>query len=117
MANPGGRPTKLTPEVRQQVARLAPLGFSDRQFSAVLGVAVSTFNYWKKDKEFSESLKVVKGDADKHVVKSLYQSALDGNPTSCIFWLKNRQPKEWRDKTEVAVTGVEDIFKAMDDAR
>jgi hypothetical protein len=97
----GGRPTKLTQSVRKKVARLAPLGLTDKQFSAVLGVAESTFNLWKKDQEFSESLKACKEDADVHVVSSLYSQALLGNPTACIFWLKNRQPDKWRDKAEV----------------
>jgi hypothetical protein len=32
------------------------------------------------------------------------QSALERMPpdtTACIFWLKNRNPEEWRDKTQV----------------
>lgn len=27
------------------------------------------------------------------------------NPTSAIFWLKNRKPDEWRDKKETQVSG------------
>lgn len=100
MAN-RGRPSKLTPAVRKKVARLAPLGLTDKQFSAVLGVSESTFNLWKKDEDFSESLKFHKDDADIHVKQSLYAQALAGNPTACIFWLKNRQPAEWRDRHEL----------------
>lgn len=81
--------------------------------------------------ELSQALKSAKLVPDAKVAHSLYQSALgyshpeddirtvsvgDGmseivitptikhyppNPTSAIFWLKNRQPKLWRDKVEV----------------
>lgn len=30
---------------------------------------------------------------------------IPGNATSQIFWLKNRKPDEWRDKSETAITG------------
>lgn len=29
------------------------------------------------------------------------------DPTSMIFWLKNRQPQDWRDKTEVELSTVD----------
>ena len=114
---PAGQPTKLTPEVAATIRRLAPLGLTDVQLSAVLGINELTLNRWKKDPGFCKSLKEDKASADVQVKTSLYKQALDGNTTAAIFWLKNRDPERWRDKTEVAITGIEDIFKAMDDAR
>ena len=26
------------------------------------------------------------------------------DPTACIFWLKNRKPKDWKDKRELDIT-------------
>lgn len=79
---------------------------------------------------FRQALKVGKKEPDDGVVRSLLQRAMgyscpetrvfkvrdkDGNetlmgfdiikhyppdPTSCIFWLKNRLPAEWREKIE-----------------
>ena len=48
-----------------------------------------------------EVLKDWKQFADKRVEKSLYFQALKGNTTAMIFWLKNRQPDQWRDRHEV----------------
>lgn len=31
------------------------------------------------------------------IVFSLYSKAIAGDVTACIFWLKNRRPREWRD--------------------
>ena len=33
--------------------------------------------------------------------------------TACIFWLKNRQPARWREKSEVALSGLDEVIKAM----
>ena len=35
---------------------------------------------------------------DYQVENALLSSALDGNTTAQIFWLKNRRPDKWRDK-------------------
>lgn len=88
-------------------------------------------NWKARYPDLTQALKCGKLQADANVAQSLYQSALgyshpeddirtvsvgDGmseivitpttkhyppNPTSAIFWLKNRQPKLWRDKVEV----------------
>lgn len=90
----------------------------------IVGVTEQTFNNWKKSyPSFFESLKDWKAEADKKVERSLYERACgyfhpeekiftyEGgviradtirhyppDPTSMIFWLKNRQPDKWRDK-------------------
>ena len=50
-----------------------------------------------------------KEQADSEVEKSLYQTALDGNTTAQIFWLKNRKAKEWRDKQQIEHEGKVDV--------
>ena len=110
--NNGGRPSKFTAAVQAMSAKLARAGFTDIEMADMLGVTERTFNNWKKaHPEFFQSLKNNKDIADDEVVKSLYKSANgftgpDGkyyppNPTSMIFWLKNRQTVEWRDRHDV----------------
>ena len=90
--------------------------------SQVVGIAESTFNVYKKNKRFAESLKEGKEVADSNVEKALYERACgyshpeekifqyEGkvvrantvkqyapDTTACIFWLKNRKKYEWRD--------------------
>jgi len=85
----------------------------------------TTIDCWKMQyPEFSRALKAGKEPADERVRRSLYQRAIGysydavkvfldpdtkkpiyapyrehvhADTTACIFWLKNRQPKEWRD--------------------
>jgi hypothetical protein len=123
----GGRPTKYKPEITVQAHILAEHGFTDKEIAEVFAVTEQTLNNWKrKYPQFFESLKAGKEIADQKVVQSLYERALGyshpevhitsfqgsvtktdiikhypPDPTSAIFWLKNRQPDKWREKHEV----------------
>ena len=44
------------------------------------------------------------GMGEGHVEIVKYTERLAPNTTAMIFWLKNRKPKEWRDKQEIGVT-------------
>ena len=127
----GGRPTRYREEYCDQAYRLCLLGYTDKELADFFGVKEQTINNWKHaHKEFFESLKAGKAEADSHVIDSLYKRATgyehdevhftahDGkviqtpykkhyspNPTSMIFWLKNRQPEKWRDKQEYKHSG------------
>ena len=47
------------------------------------------------------------------VVEVPYTEHYPPDATSMIFWLKNRRPKEWRDKQEVEHSGTIDIADAI----
>jgi hypothetical protein len=125
--HPGGRPTKYKEEYESQAYALAQKGFTDAEIADVFQVTEQTVNNWKKDyPQFFESLKAGKEIADQKVVKSLYERALGyshpevhitqhqgkvtktdvikhyaPDPTSMIFWLKNRNPDQWRDRRDI----------------
>lgn len=52
--------------------------------------------------------------AGSHIEKVLVRETIPPNPTSMIFWLKNRKPKEWRDKQEVQVAASVEIKHTFD---
>lgn len=121
--NRGGRPSKKDSINMEQVKKLYLAGWDDKQVADFIGVTEQTINNWKiKDHSFFESLKDWKLQADEKVERSLYERAcgykhkaikifqyegkiitadyIEHYPpdtTSCIFWLKNRQPQLWRD--------------------
>lgn len=117
-------PYKYKPEFVEQAEKLCELGATDRELSEFFDVSMSTLNLWKiQHKAFAAALKVGKAAADERVEHSLYRRALGysfdsekifndkdngitrtpcvehvpPDITACIFWLKNRRPKEWRD--------------------
>ena len=78
-------------------------GLTDEQIAHNMGIVTSTFYEWKKKyPKFSEVLKKNKEVVDLEVENALLKSALSGNITAQIFWLKNRKAKEWREKVEIA---------------
>lgn len=119
-----GRPTKYRSEYDDQVYKLCLLGATDEQLADFFGVSVQTIHNWTDRSEgFLEARKRGKAEADSTVAESLYHRALgyehdavkimqsDGasfehpyrkkyppDTTAAIFWLKNRQPDEWRDR-------------------
>lgn len=126
-----GRPTKFTPVMIEQVEKLCMLGATDKDIADFFDVNEDTIHEWKKvHPGFSESIKRGKIEADLTVANSLYKRAngyehedvdikmYEGqiietkltkhyppDTTAMIFWLKNRRPKEWRDKQDIEVHG------------
>ncbi len=90
-------------------------GLTNEQIAENLGVSKTTFyKMLKEHSELSELLKKSKEVVDYEVENALLQSALKGNVTAQIFWLKNRKPKEWRERQEVAVsTDTPNPFKGL----
>ena len=112
MAKKNGRPTKYTPKNVKKVLELAKKGKTDQEIANAIGVSRQTILNWKgKHKKFFGVLKKAKDDADSKVVEALYTRATgytdpDGkhyppDTVAMIFWLKNRQPEDWRDKREI----------------
>lgn len=125
-----GRPSKYKPEYDEQAAKLSRLGATLPEVADFFDVAPSTVSLWMLQHEsFSEAIKNNRAFSDENVEASLYHRALgyshehedikvvEGeivvtkttkhyppDPTAMIFWLKNRKPKQWRDKQEVEST-------------
>lgn len=115
---PAGRPTKYKPDYAEIAQRLCFYrGFTLKEVAQALGVDVSTVNRWKDaHQEFKDALRA-REDADDKVVKSLHQTALEGNTSAQIFWLKNRDSKRWRDRQEVEHSGSIDLAARMTKAQ
>ena len=125
--NKGGAPTKYQKSYNEQSRKLCLMGYTDKQLAGFFEVSESTINKWKLDHPlFSESLKAGKQIADSEVALSLYEKAIgysckdtkfathEGKitdekeytknyppcPISIKYWLNNRQPELWREKSE-----------------
>jgi hypothetical protein len=129
---PEGRPSKYKPEFCQLGYNYCLLGATDKGLASFFEVSEDTIHEWKKVyPEFSESLKAGKEQADAVVASSLFHRATGfshpdtdikifkgriiktpltkhypPDSTAAIFWLKNRNPKQWRDKQEIEHSGV-----------
>jgi hypothetical protein len=129
--NPVGRPSKYRDEFAEQGRKLCLLGATDEELADFFEVHPDTITEWKNvHAEFSVSIKRGKRQADADVADRLFQRAMGyehddvhvsnyqgdvtltpvrkvyaPDTTAGIFWLKNRQSKQWREKQEVEHTG------------
>ncbi len=135
-----GRPSLFDDPVRQwsiAQALYKDAKKTDVEVAEILQVNERTITNWKnKYPDFFLSLTDWKLDADKNVEQSLYKRATGFNrsveratkegvvqcyeevppdPTSMIFWLKNRQPKVWRDKAELEHSGNLEISVSVEE--
>lgn len=68
-------------------------------------VNVGTIHEYKnKFPDFNNAIRSNNEIADFTVENALYNNAIEGNLSAQIFWMKNRQPKRWRDKQHVFQT-------------
>jgi len=123
-----GRPSQYKSEYDKKAYNLCRKhGFIDRDLAEVFDVSEVTINAWKNEyPSFLKSIKDGKAARDTMVERSLHDRAMGythkeekifnnqgeivraetvkhypPDPTSMIFWLKNRQPAKWRDKVEI----------------
>ena len=137
-----GRPTVYQADfARQAKVGCAELGATDNDLADLFGVCIRTVHYWKKrHPEFGEAVKQGKEEFDTNrVERSLLQAALGGtyeevyeqdgkvvkkvikqkapDVKACLFWLKNREPQRWKDKSAMAHDLGEDLAELLEQAR
>ena len=89
-------------------------GLTDVEIAYNMGINPSTlYNYKNSSIEISEALKNGKEIIDRKVENALIKRVEAGDTTAIIFWLKNRKPKEWRDRYQQDIYTPEPI-KTMD---
>lgn len=135
-----GRPSKYLPEYARIAFFLCERGATDAEIAEALDVSESTVNLWKLEHpEFSESINAGKEKPDDEVERALFERAIgyshpsekvfqhEGgvvraaitqhyppDPTSMIFWLKNRRKDRWRDKHDITVKADESLENILE---
>jgi len=113
MAKSRGRPPfEITPELLAKVEMLASQGLTQTQIASVIGCALSTIMDKKKNyTEFSEAIKRGQAKGIAKITNKLFQRASEGDNTAMIFYLKNRDPENWKDRVESKVEATHTISK------
>lgn len=128
-----GRPSKFTDLNLSKIEMLVKKHFTNKEIAQFLDINEDTFYEWKnRHPSFSEALKDWKDEADSDIEHALCDRAKgyvcndertiftqDGpqtftgkkyyppDPTSMIFWLKNRHPDRWTDRKVVEQTNID----------
>lgn len=129
-----GRPTAFREEYCEQAYKLCLLGATDGKMADFFGVSEQTVNAWKlAHPNFLESTTRGKESADAEIADALFNRAKGySHPETHVsnfqgvitltpltkhyppdtpaasLWLRNRQPKIWRDKVEMTLSGDEE---------
>jgi len=129
---PAGRPSLYRKEYAEQARKLCLLGATDVEMADFFGVSEPTLIAWRKaHPEFLKSSIAGKLQADAEVADKLYHRArgyshdavkifmpagasepvyapytehYPPDTQAASLWLRNRQPRKWRDKTETEHT-------------
>ena len=101
----GPKPRQITKELLEKIEHHAARGLSQKQICDALGFSET---WWHAKKAIFVELEVCykRGSASglAEVTNALYENAMNGNPVSQIFFLKNRDPNRWNDdKTSVSL--------------
>lgn len=127
-----GRPSVFKKDHIRLAKEISRFGLTDEETATVLGISLATLKIWKnKHSDFLAALNEGKDFYDNRVVRALRERSIGyshpeekifyntktgevvrvpttkhypPDPTSMIFWLKNRKPKEWRDKQEMEIS-------------
>lgn len=139
-ANKGGRPLKFEKINPSRVEYLVKKGFTKKEVAEFFGASVDALNRWlKKYPEMDAAFDDWKAVADDKVEQALFRKATgyqttetkvfmsNGQPVTetveknyapdtiaGIFWLKNRKPRHWRDRQEVAMDASENLQEVME---
>lgn len=130
--NKGGRPPKLTPFKIQKTKELIEEGKNNKEIAEILNVTTTTLNNWKSmSEQFLTTYNEAKHNLNEAVRSSLFSKATGytiekrkviiddtGKKRTEIeevyyppdtqaqqFWLKNKDPENFKDKTEQHITG------------
>lgn len=96
-----GRKTLFKEEMIKEGYRLGALGLTMGEIADFWNVRRQTLYLWaEKRPDFMDTIKRGRDEADVTVIQALLKEAKNGNVAGIIFWLKNRQPKKWRQKQE-----------------
>lgn len=121
-----GRKSTFNDKIGETIARLVKDGKTEEDIAQVIGVSRRTLNNWKgKHPELLYAVRESRLAADELVEASLFSRALgyshpetkyfchEGaviteeavkhyppDTQAAMFWLRNRQPDRWREKTE-----------------
>ncbi len=100
---PGRKPINIDLE---ELERLAGMGLSERQIAAAMDISNSTLTRKKHIEQIGHALKKGRAKAVAAVSSKLFDNAMDGKETSAIFFLKNRDPENWKDRQEVVTASI-----------
>ena len=105
----GRPPYEITDKVCEKARSIAAQGLTIKQIAYVLGMGETTLlEKQKLFPTFKWSIKKGRAEGIKKVSNALFKKAIGGGDTAMIFYLKNRDPENWKDVQKRQYLGLDD---------
>ena len=110
---PGGRPSKLTPDVEKKLVDAVRAGNSREAAAKVSGISEATFYNWlsqgreaKRGRflEFLEAIKKAEGEAEQKAMSRIVEAG-QKHWQATAWWLERKYPNRWARRERHEVTG------------
>lgn len=100
-----------TVEKLQLLEEWSTQGLYIKDIAAKMGISVTTVYDWmNKNPEIAAAIKKGRDKSIDMVENALFKSAINGNVTAMIFYLKNRAPERYKDRVDNNInTNIKDI--------
>ena len=90
-----------TVEKLQLLEEWSTQGLYIKDIAAKMGISVSTVYDWmNKNPDIAAAIKKGRDKSIDMVENALFKSAINGNVTAMIFYLKNRAPERYKDRVD-----------------
>ena len=99
-----------------EIERLAGMGLNERQICASF-INPSTLTRKKHIKSIKHALEKGRAKAIAQVSSQLFNNAMEGKETSAIFFLKNRDPDNWKDRNILETNHTINLSHVINSAR
>ena len=102
----GGRPTKLTPKVIEDIVKWLKLGFYQEEAAIMAGISKTTFYDWMSKardgdirfSEFSDAVARARAEAEGAHIMNIRKAADNGVWQASSWFLERSHPKKWGKK-------------------
>lgn len=100
-----------TVEKLQLLEEWSTQGLYIKDIAAKMGISVTTVYDWmNKNPKIAAAIKKGRDKSIDMVENALFKSAINGNVTAMIFYLKNRAPERYKDRVDNNInTNIKDI--------
>ena len=100
-----------TIEKLQLLEEWSTQGLYIKDIAAKMGISVTTVYDWmNKNPKIAAAIKKGRDKSIDMVENALFKSAINGNVTAMIFYLKNRAPERYKDRVDNNInTDIKDI--------
>lgn len=95
---PGRPKLTITNAMCDEAERLPGRGLTMQQIAGCLGISERTlYTHQAENSQLQQSIKKGRAEGLAEISNALFEAAKAGNVTAQIFFLKNRDPENWRD--------------------